>query len=412
MATMTLAEKRKILTGLSDKINTKEGEGTIGFASNEAIARKLKIEFIPFPSLKINQITGGGIPKGKMSIVSGNEDSGKTSIVLETIGQEMKRNPDFVAMWLESESSISDEQLEMFGIDADRFVYFELEEQGAAEVAIDRVTSYLKTGALDLICINSIKCLTPSTEFEKDMGSQTIGLQARFMSKMMRKLTAIVSKHNCAFVMTNHLTTNIGTMHGDPLTQACGRAVRYASMLTLDFRKKSVLAEDPIPPALKDDYMKIGVTVRKNHCRVTNNPYQKCDYFVLYGKGTDTSGEIIDAAIDNGYIVKAGAWIREYDEVTGDIRKLPDGTDAKWNGMKAFKTYLEEYPEYFEYLKGKVEGKASVENMSEEEVQQIIADENKNEEFLSKLEEVLVEQEEDKKKSNKKSKSKKDEEKK
>lgn len=405
MAEMTLAEKKKILQGLSDKINTKEGKTTIGFASDPAIASKLEIKYIPFPSLKLNQITGGGIPIGKMCIVSGNEDSGKTSIVLETIGLQMKKDPDFVAMWLESESSITEDQLKMFGIDPKRFIYLELEEKGAAEVAIDKVKSYLKTGALDMICINSIKCLTPSAEFEKDMASQTIGLQARFMSKMMRAFTAIVSEHKVAFVMTNHLTTNIGVMHGDPLTQACGRAVRYASMLTLDFRKKSVLAEDPIPPALKDQFMKIGVSVRKNHCNVLVNPYQKCDYFVEYGKGTDTSGEIIDAAIENNYIVKAGAWIREYDDVTGDIRVLPDGTEAKWNGMKAFKTYIDTTPEYFEYLKDKVEGKVAVESMSDDEVQEVIADENRNEEFVSNLEKVLVEQD-DKKKTKKTSKKK------
>lgn len=213
--TMTLAEKRKILMGMSDKINAKEGRAVIGFASNPEIANKLAITRIPFPSLALNEITGGGLPVGKISIVSGNEDSGKTSVVLETIGKAMKEDPDFVALWLESESSISNEQLEMFGIDPDRFIYLELEEKGAAEIAVDRMTSYLKTGTLNLICINSIKCLTPSAEFEKDMDSATIGLQARFMSKLMRKVTAIVSEHKVAFVMTNHLTTNIGVMHGD-----------------------------------------------------------------------------------------------------------------------------------------------------------------------------------------------------
>lgn len=396
---MTLAEKRKILNGLFDKQTAKEGKVVVGFASNPDIMEKLTIKRLPFPSLALNDISGGGLPIGKVSIVSGNEDSGKTSIVLETIGLAMKNDPDFVALWLESESSISNEQIEMFGIDPDRFVYLPLEAKGAAEVAVDRMTSYLQTGTINLICINSIKCLTPSVEFEKDMSSQTIGTQARFMSKLMRKVTALVDEHKVAFVMTNHLTTNIGVMHGDPLVQACGRAVRYASMLTLDFRKKSVLAEDPIPPALKDNYMKIGVSVRKNHCTVTTNPYKKCDYFVEYGKGTDTSGEIIDAAISNEYIVKAGAWLREYDEVTGDVRVLPDGTEAKWNGMKAFKTYLEENPSYFEYLKAKVEGKIKVEDMSEEEIQEVIADENRNEEFISDLEKVMVEQ--DKKKTTK-----------
>lgn len=386
---MTLAEKKKLLQGLSDKIKTKDGKITIGFASDPDIAKKLEITYIPFPSLKLNNICGGGLPKGKISMVSGDSDSGKTSIILETIGLAMKEDEDFVALWLESESSISKEQLDMFGIDPSRFIYLELEETGAAEVAIDKMTSFLKTGALSLICINSIKCLTPSAEFEKDMSSQTIGLQARFMSKLMRKVTSIVNEHKVAFVMVNHLTTNIGQLHGNPLTHSCGRAVKYSSMLSIDFNKKSILDADPIPSSLKDSYMKIGASVRKNHCSVLTNPYKKCDYYVEYGKGTDTSGEIIDAAIENNYIVKAGAWLREYDEITGDIRILSDGTEAKWNGMKAFKLYLETMPEYFDYLKAKVEGKVIGEDMAEEEIQSIIAEENKTTDVV--LEEQGVE---------------------
>lgn len=391
--TMTLAEKKKILNGMSDKINAKEGKAVIGFASKPEIANKLVINYIPLPSLKLTEICGGGIPIGKISMVSGDSDSGKTSVLLETIGIKMQGDEDFTVLWLESEASISRDQLTMFKIDPDRFIYLELEETGAAEVAIDRMTSFLKTGTLDMVCINSIKCLTPSAEFEKDMGSQTIGLQARFMSKLMRKVTAMVSEHKVAFVMVNHLTTNIGVLHGNPLTQSCGRAVRYSSILTIDFTKKSILDADPIPPSLKDGFMKIGASVRKNHCSVLSNPYKKCDYFVEYGKGTDTSGEIIDAAITNGYIVKAGAWIREYDDKTGDIRVLQDGTEAKWNGMKAFKSYLDENTDYYEYLKSKVNGSIEVSEMNEEEVQNIIADENRNEEYVSSLEKVMVEQE-------------------
>lgn len=212
---LSLAEKKKLMNQMMGKINDKVGKSVIGFASDPIMQDKMTIKWIPTPSLRINEITGGGFPKGKVSIVAGVEDSGKTSYLLETIAINMKNDPDFMAIWLESEESLSLETCKMFGIDETRFVIIYLEKDGAAEVALDRLEAALNSGAFDMAVINSLKCLTPSTEFESNMGQQTIGLQARMFGKLMRKIVAVIAEHECALVMTNHLSTEIGKMHGD-----------------------------------------------------------------------------------------------------------------------------------------------------------------------------------------------------
>lgn len=152
----------------------------------------------------------------------------------------------------------------------------------------------------------------------------------------------------------------------------------YSSLLTLDFRKRSVLDSDPVS---REDCMKIGVTVKKNHCRQDRMPYLKTEYFVKYGVGTERSVEIIEIAVNSGILTKKGSWFREYgDEVDkkGEPieRTLPDGTKAAWNGLKNMRAYLVENPDYFEYLVNKVEnfGKVDVETLSEEEVKDIEAE--------------------------------------
>ena len=212
----TLAEKRKIMSQIIGKINDKVGKPVMGFASDPSIKEKLTIKWIPMPSMRVNEITGGGIPRGKVTVLAGDSDSGKTSLMLETIGLNMQKDPDFMALWLESEESLEINALEnLFHIDLDRFIIIHLDKEGAAEVALDRLEAALGMGVFDICVINSLKCLTPSTEFEKEMAAMTIGLQARMNGKLMRKMTSLIAEHNCGFVLINHLTTDIGKMHGD-----------------------------------------------------------------------------------------------------------------------------------------------------------------------------------------------------
>lgn len=134
----------------------------------------------------------------------------KTAILLETIGKNMAEDPDFVALWLESEASLKDMTLDMFNIDRDRFILIEHDRAGAGEEAVNRLEAYLAAGVADMVVINSLKCLVPSEEFKKDMNSLQVGVSARFNGKMIRKLTAIVDEYEIAMVIVQHLTTQIG----------------------------------------------------------------------------------------------------------------------------------------------------------------------------------------------------------
>lgn len=386
----SFAERMKLAKSITDNINKKAGEVVVGFASDSEIKERLKITYVPFPSHVLNEATGGGIPIGKTTQICGDKDSGKTSLILETIGNKMKTDPFFIVIWVESESSLSDEQLEMFGIDMDRFIIVELDERGAGEAAMEQCRAYLKSGVPHMIVINSIKALTVSEEFEKSISQQTIGKQARFVSKLMGIFTPMISRQKTSFVLVNHLSTNIGQMHGDPLVAACGRSLGYYSMMILDLRKKTVLDTDPIVGE-KEQFMKIGAAVRKNHCTVTRNPYVRCDYFIEYGKGTDTTGEVLSVAINAGILTKTGAWIREYD-AEGEVRKLDDGFECRWNGQKKLKEYVDLNPEYLEYLEARISG-YEVQDMTEEEVKAIQDQENRDREFHETYGEKLEKEE-------------------
>lgn len=176
MAAISIQEKLKNLDKLADGFNKKAGKIMLGrISKSEELREALTTEFIKFPSLNLNEAVGGGIPKGKITIVTGTPDSGKTFLLLETIGIEMTRNPDFVVGWLESEGSLTADNLKQFNIDLDRFFYQRFDKDNGAEKALDGVEAALLTG-LDMFVVNSLKCLVPAEEFEKSMEKQQVGL--------------------------------------------------------------------------------------------------------------------------------------------------------------------------------------------------------------------------------------------
>lgn len=208
----SLQEKLTMLDKLSDNINSKAGKKIMGrVGRDQDLKDRLSIKFIPTPSDNVNEVLGGGFPRRRTTIVAGASDSGKTSLALETIGKQMKIDPEFVAGWLESENSLDMKQIEKtFGIDPERFFYIEIDRDGAGEEALDRVEAILAAQVVDIMVINSLKCLTPSEEFKKQFNEHTVGLAARLNSKMMRKFTSIVAESDTAFLIITHLTTNIG----------------------------------------------------------------------------------------------------------------------------------------------------------------------------------------------------------
>jgi recombination protein RecA len=365
MAIKSLQEKLKALDKIADGINKQAGKKLVGRIGNDPeLVERLTIQYIASPSQNVNTAMGGGFPRRRMTIVTGKEDSGKTFLLLETIGIAMKKDPNFTAGWLESEGSLElDSVSRMFGIDLERFFYIEHDRDGAGEGALDKVEAALASGAIDMMVINSLKCLVPSEEFSKSMGQVQVGAQARMNAKMTRKFTSIVSESNTAFVIVQHLTTQIGSMSRDPLIVSGGNAILYAASIIMDLRKQSIQEADPIS---REEGIKIGVNIKKNHCATTRNPYVKAVYYAIFNVGIETYLEALENAVAQNFLYKAGAFIREIDPATGDPRILADGTRLSWQGKTAFREFCIANPEYFESLMAKIKGEAV--QMSSEEI--------------------------------------------
>ncbi len=296
----------------------------------------------------------------------------KTSLLLETIAYNQKK-PEFIACWLESESSLElDYLVNTFHIDPDRFLYIEHDREGAGEAALEKIESVLAASVCDMVVINSLKCLVPKEEVDASIAKSTIALQARMNAKMARKFTSLVAESNAAFVVVTHLSTDIGNvMARDNKIIAGGEAIKYASALTIDLRKRSIQDSDPIT-ALEG--IKIGLTVKKNHCTPSVNPYLKTEYFAIFGQGIEQYLETLQNAINQGILTQNGAMIRDIDTETGEIRQW-NGQDLVWRGKNAYREFVKNNPDYFANLQDRVNGR--IVEMSEAEVAAAKAEENK-----------------------------------
>ena len=383
------AKRLKNLNDIVDSINKKAGSIIIGNASNEAIRQKLTVEVIPTASMKVNEAIGGGWPKKHFSILTGDADSGKTFLLLETIAKNMKEDPNFIACWIESEGSLNNEPLDMFGIDRNRFYFYAVGSEGG-ETAMDYIITFAKQG-VDMIVINSLKCLTPSKEFKDKMEDANVALQARLNSKFMRIVIPTIFESNTALVAVQHKSTNIGSYMGGKIITG-GEQIKYNSYLTVDNSRVNINANNPLY-SMKDQYMQFRSKVLKNHMRTTVNPFVQCEYTVKIGEGTDITGEIVEAAIDQDVLTRKGAWIREYDE-NGEERLLSEDVKCAWNGMSKLLEFLNNNPDYLEYLKNRVEGNIKSESLSLEEIS-ILREQVENEDkIIEELNKTLEESKE------------------
>ena len=386
----SFAQRKKEFEEITTGFNKKAGKTLIDTVSNPEIQERLRIEYIPTASMNLNAVIGGW-PRGKFSLISGKPDSGKTYRLLEDIGFNMKNDPEFVAVWCESESSIDPDAFEMFGIDIDRFYYFEVGTYGG-ENALDIVIRYAQSG-VDMIVINSLKCLTPNVEFVKNMGEDTIAVQARMNAKFMRIIIPTIAESGTALCAVQHMSTSIGGYGGGNQIIVGGQAIKYNNVLTAEFSKGFIDQKHNLY-AVRDKYMPVKVKITKNHCKTLANPYVSIDYIVKLGTGTDITGEVIDAAIEQHIVEKAGAWIKEYKDgiiEKGNERILENGVKCSWNGIAKFNDFVNNNPDYFNYLKDKVEGNITTTSLSEDEIAEIKEQEEMEEEALDKFKEELNE---------------------
>ena len=213
---LTFSEKKKDLRKIIEGANKAAGGLICGFIDDPGIAEKLTLKFIPTPNDDLNEALGGGFPVGRTSIVTGLSDSGKTSLLLETIGLNMAKDPDFIALWLESEQSLNLEyMLETFHIDPSRFIFVRVPPNEGAEAALDYCEGFLRQKGINMFVINSMRALVPKSELNKSISEDTVGRQATMNTKMLKKYLNLIYENEVAFVMVQHLTTLIGTMGRD-----------------------------------------------------------------------------------------------------------------------------------------------------------------------------------------------------
>lgn len=367
---MTLAERIKSIQSqlkvINEQAGVKEGEEPVAFFADSPEAKEVnEVKFIPTACTELNEcISGkpgtGGYPIGSMTMVIGQADSGKTARILEDIGKAMQADPNFTALWIESEKSVNNDTLDMLHIDRQRFVMLTMGPQDGGEVVLDRAEALLNTGAFNMFVINSIKALTPKSIINKPISEDTMAVHARMNSKFCAKFIPLFAAKKIAAVVVQHLSTVIGS-YGDPFAMTGGQQLKYLSILQLDFRKQSVGDGDPIK---REEGMKISVTVKKNHVNTSSFPYGKVTYYVIYGQGTETKLALLQKGLDNGVLTRAGAYIRFVDKETGEV--------LSWQGKQAFRNALSD-PELYKKIEDACGG------LNEELTQEEIAELEKEE---------------------------------
>lgn len=370
----TLQEKISLPDKVSDKVNKKYGKKVLGrLGTDDAIMETLSIDFIPTPSQELNAAVGGGFPRRRCTLITSNGDSGKTSLVLETIAMNMRKNPEFVACWIESEHSLEKSYVcDTFGIDTNRFFYIPFDKEVGAEKTLDIVQGILELGAVDLLCINSLTCLIPDKEMDTSLSESTVAVAARLNSRMSKKFTRIIADSNSAIILILHLSSDIGSMSRDPLIMSGGRAIKYWSSLTLDLRKRAILAGDLIA---KDEGVKICATVKKNHCIPWRNPYVKIEYYAIYGEGIEQILSCIDMAIAQGLLESKGSWLYWKDPESGEVIN-------KWNSRANFSSYMRDNKDVWDKFQAMLSYDDIVTNLSSDEIDEIKAEEKTLDEII------------------------------
>ncbi len=320
-------EKLKALEVTLGKIEKDFGKGTIMKLGDHAIEN---IQVISTGSIGLDAALGiGGLPRGRVIEIYGPEASGKTTLAIHAIAEAQKNGG--IAAIIDAEHTFDRNYAEKLGVDVENLL---ISQPDNGEQALEITDNLIRSGALDIIVIDSVAALTPKAEIEGEMGDSKMGLQARLMSQALRKLTANISKTNTSCVFINQLREKIGVMFGNPETTTGGNALKFYSSVRLDIRKTNQIKEGE------------EIVGNRTRVKIVKNklapPFKKADFDILYGEGISQLWEIVDLGTDFNIIKKSGSWFSYGDTKIGQ-------------GRDAVKQILKDNPELLEELKAKVQ---------------------------------------------------------
>ncbi len=320
-------EKLKALDAALGQIEKQFGKGAVMKLGDPAA--QMNIETIPTGSLSLDIALGlGGIPKGRVVEIYGPESSGKTTVTLHMIAEVQKSGG--IAGFIDAEHALDPVYAKNIGVDVDN-LYISQPDNG--EQALEITETMVRSGALDIVVVDSVAALVPKAEIDGDMGDSHVGLQARLMSQALRKLTAVISKSNCTVVFINQLREKVGVMFGNPETTTGGRALKFYSSVRMDVRRIE---------ALKQGGEVIG---NRTRVKVVKNkiapPFKEAEFDIMFGEGISYEGDVLDLAANINVINKSGAWYAYEGNKIGQ-------------GRENAKIYLKEHPEICEEVAAKV----------------------------------------------------------
>ena len=320
-------DKLKALKLTLDKLDKTYGKGTVMKMSDSPVEN---VEATSSGSLGLDIALGvGGYPRGRVIEIYGPESSGKTTLTLHAIAECQKKGG--IAAFIDAEHAFDRYYAQNLGVDIDNLI---ISQPDHGEQALEITDNLIRSGAIDMVVIDSVAALTPKSEIEGEMGDSKMGLHARLMSQALRKLTGSISKTNCTVMFINQLREKIGVMFGNPETTTGGNALKFYASIRLDIRRSTQI-KDSNGTVLGN---KTRVKVVKNKVAP---PFKLAEFDIMYGKGISKVGEILDIAVESNVIQKSGSWF-SYDDT-----KLGQGRDA-------VKTLIKDNPELMDELENKV----------------------------------------------------------
>ncbi len=335
-------DKMRALDAALSQIEKQYGKGAVmrlGEHSND-----MNVETVPTGSLSLDIALGqGGIPKGRIVEIYGPESSGKTTVALHMVAETQKRGG--IAGFIDAEHALDPVYARNIGVDIDN-LYISQPDNG--EQALEICETMVRSGAVDIIIVDSVAALVPKAEIDGDMGDSHVGLQARLMSQALRKLTGVISKSNCTVIFINQLREKVGVMFGNPETTTGGRALKFYSSVRMDVRRiESIRQQGEV----------IGSRTR---IKVVKNkiapPFKEAEFDIMFGKGISKEGDVLDLASDLNIVVKSGAWYAYEGNKIGQ-------------GRENAKLYLAEHPEVMDEIIRKVRIHYGLEEEGSQEAQ-------------------------------------------